>query len=96
MYEREKFEKWVKNTYPNDLGLKIVMLNNDEYFEVWQAALSTRKSCGFGIADKDGDLLDLVPMDKQEATQLSSFWNDDPRDCMNPHRVVELFYEDKE
>lgn len=96
MSERERFEKWVKVTYPNDLGLKIVMLNNHDYFKVWQAALSTRKPCGFVVINCEGEASKTFRKSQvEEAHKFVKFFNENDISG-HPFRVVPLFYEDSE
>lgn len=88
MSERERFERFCreKRVHPETLqGLAI--------WEGWQAALSIRKTYGYGIVDKDGDYCGaFAPRGQQEAlVRECDLYHSDSA----PHRAVELFYEDQ-
>jgi hypothetical protein len=100
MSERMRFEKWAKD------GFMLQRSFSDTYrstitnaaWEVWQAALSTRKPYGYGIADKDGEL-ELIrrgDLFKENFQGIVNCWNaSEPVVRGSPYRLVELFYEDQ-
>jgi hypothetical protein len=96
MSEREKFEKWAK---ANDLDVSKV--TEREYYnsrttaawEAWQAALSTRKPCGFGLIASDGCGTNFAFHDERAAYETWGQVNSVL--VSNPYRVVPLFYEDQ-
>jgi hypothetical protein len=92
-----RFEKWVKH---NGVFLmeEFPTIGTVLAWEAWQAALSTRKPYGYGIADKDGEL-ELIrrgDLFKENFQGIVNCWNaSEPVVRGSPYRLVELFYEDQ-
>jgi hypothetical protein len=86
MSERERFEKWwdVERTScePDEVA-----------WEAWQAALSTRKPCGFGLIASDGCGTNFAFHDERAAYETWGQVNSVL--VSNPYSIVPLFYEDQ-
>ena len=102
MSEREKFEKWLQQHDPDQ---SLTLAAEFPYYAsyvtcmiaaAWQAALSTRKPCGYAVVDSEGKpLRSFRKSYVDEAHKFVKFFNEN--DIVgNPFRVVELFYEDSE
>jgi hypothetical protein len=97
--EFERFEQWaasegrsIKWSNPDYAPRPYVSAATNNALDGWQAALSTRRSYGFGIVGSDGSNGDYCVMENAAALA---------RECDHyhpdsaPHRVVVLFYEDQ-
>lgn len=97
MTERERFEKWAKRMgYADEFD---VPLMEHAAWEGWQAALSTRKSYGYGIVDKDGKCEQYASQKLEDAEMDVDGWNRSTHSMLTtnaPYRLVTLFYEDSE
>jgi hypothetical protein len=106
MSEREKFERWYRDTYWDFSNGKCrYREEKDDYshmdvdlaYKAWQAALATRKpfAFGYGIVDKSGQMTEYVWGNQNKAVKECAKLNE-PYIDNQPFRVVELFYEDSE
>lgn len=98
MSEKERFEKWAKNNdfdigkYSNGYNA----ISTRAAWEAWQAALSTRKPCGFVVINCEGKASKTFRKSQvEEAHKFVKFFNENDISG-HPFRVVELFYEDSE
>jgi hypothetical protein len=97
MNERMRFEKWAKRMgYADEFD---VPLMEHAAWEGWQAALSTRKTYGYGIVDKDGRPEIYSTQERAGAEIDVEGWNMSTHPMLTPcapYRLVTLFYEDSE
>lgn len=96
MSEREKFEKWWSSL---PLSYRMSFQTNEYHWLGWQAALSTRKTYGYGIVDKDGNCEPYSSQKLDDAEIDVAGWNRSKHPLLTPcapYRLVELFYEDSE